>query len=91
MTNPNDQSLENVKTPERAEPGDEAEVSLYENEAVDRPPRFRNSQDVLAYVKKSMTERGYSRSEEVIAEILKGQAEEDRIAMDETDVLDNIG
>ena len=69
MTNPNDQSLENVKTPERAEPGDEAEVSLYENEAVDRPPRFRNSQDVLAYVKKSMTERGYSRSEEVIAEI----------------------
>ena len=81
MTNPNDQSLENVKTPERAESGDEAEVSLYENEAVDRPPRFRNSQDVLAYVKKSMTERGYSRSEEVIAEILKGQAEEDRIAI----------
>ena len=51
---------------------------LYANEKIDRPPRFRNSRDILNHLKVSMTERGYARKEDVINDILSGQSPEDR-------------
>ena len=55
----------------RAEP-------LYANEKIDRPPRFRNTRDILNHIKASMTERGHARKEDIINEILSGQSPEDR-------------
>lgn len=58
-------------SPKRAAP-------LYENEKIDRPPRFRNVRDVLNHIRRSQTERAFSRKQELIDEILSGQSEEDR-------------
>lgn len=51
---------------------------LYENEKIDRPPRFRNVRDVLNHIRRTQTERAYNRKQELIDEILSGQSEEDR-------------
>ncbi len=61
-------------TPHRALPP-------YEDERVERPPRFRTTRDVVNYVKREMTLRGYARKEDLIDEILSGQAEVDREAI----------
>ncbi|WP_239477492.1 polyphosphate kinase 2 [Sutterella massiliensis] len=54
---------------------------LYANEKIDRPPRFRNSRDILNHIKHSMTERGHARKEDIINDILSGQSPEDREAI----------
>lgn len=54
---------------------------LYQDERIDRLPRFRNSRDVLNYVRREMTNRGHERKEDLILEILSGQSREDRIAI----------
>lgn len=56
-------------------------VPPYENERVERPPRFRTTRDVVNYVKREMTLRGYARKEDLIEEILSGQAGVDREAI----------
>lgn len=53
----------------------------YENEKVDRPPRFQDERDVLNYIKHSMTERGHIRKEDFILELLSGQSVEDQKAI----------
>lgn len=51
---------------------------LYENEKIDRPPRFRNVRDVLNHIRRTQTERAFNRKQELIDEILSGQSAEDR-------------
>ncbi len=53
----------------------------YINEKIDRPPRFRDENDVLEYIKLSMTERGHARKEDVILQLLAGQSVEDQKAI----------
>lgn len=67
--------------PEKGEKTTARPAPLYENEKVDRAARFRNVRDVENHVKKSRTESGLERKQELIDEILSGQSESDRRAI----------
>ncbi len=56
-------------------------TAYIKDDRLDRPARFRNSDEFFEYYKDTMTERGHARKEELIAEILRGQSPEDQRAI----------
>mgnify|MGYP001752769263 CR=1 FL=1 len=55
--------------------------AVLNDEHIDRAPRFQNVQDVLEHIKSDKTERAYRRKQDLIEDILSGQAREDREAI----------
>ena len=59
----------------------ETREAVLNDEHIDRAPRFQNVQDVLEHIKSDKTERAYRRKQDLIEDILSGQAREDREAI----------
>lgn len=59
----------------------ETREAVLHDEHIDRAPRFQNVQDVLEHIKSGKTERAYRRKQDLIEDILSGQAREDREAI----------
>ena len=55
----------------------ETREAVLNDEHIDRAPRFQNVQDVLEHIKSDKTERAYRRKQDLIEDILRGQARED--------------